>query len=404
MVSYQWDDAPAAELLHEELALRGLLVFHDRCAFPSGSRIASNMDNAVATCDGFVAYLTPNSLYESRPPGSARPAIDAEFKPIMDRLARSNARPNQSRRPVIVPLTHGLGDPREGAPERVRKATGKDISTLWTPVTLDQRTLSITRTEAASAGKSLVAALLQPGGGADSELIDVSVTTRGEGQPPTFLSVDATNSLGGATNRPGDPADWDRYLAGLRDLQGILAHWTQCRKLNLRMRAHLTAAIAFGRVFNQAGGWRPTIQGRHGDVCPSDSTEHGQLRTALDKGGPAADFSVEIDLLDVKVSDLASDILRQLPNPATNRLCVWSEESGSELAPNDVAAMAAITSRSIRDAAFDIRPSRIHLFCASPVEFAVLVGHRLTSLHADIHLYERDGDRYASSLVIPGNS
>jgi len=41
MVSYQWDDSGAAELLHVELAMRGLTVLHDRCTFPSGSRIGT---------------------------------------------------------------------------------------------------------------------------------------------------------------------------------------------------------------------------------------------------------------------------------------------------------------------------------------------------------------------------
>jgi hypothetical protein len=34
----------------------------------------------------------------------------------------------------------------------------------------------------------------------------------------------------------------------------------------------------------------------------------------------------------------------------------------------------------------------------------VRLGHRLTSLHADLHLYERDGHRYVPSLVIPATA
>ena len=93
MVSYQWADSEAAELLHEELALRGFTVFHDKCSFSSGSRIGQNMDYAVADCDGFVAYLTPHSLYESNIIGFPRPALDSEFNPVMDRFAKSNQTP-----------------------------------------------------------------------------------------------------------------------------------------------------------------------------------------------------------------------------------------------------------------------------------------------------------------------
>lgn len=404
MISYQWTDASAAELIHEELALRGVVVHHDRCTFPAGSRIGTNMDEAVASCDGFVAYLTPHSLYESSPAGSSRPAIDAEFKPAMDRLARSQAKDNGSRRPIIIPLTHGLGDPRTQAPDRVRRATGRDISSLWTPVTLDQSTTSITESEAAAAGRALLAALLAPGADPPTEdPIEVLVVTRGEGQPAAFLSIDGTNLLGGATNRPGESATWDRYLAGLRDLQSALARWTKRRQLDLRIRAHLSAAIAFGRVFNQAAGWRPEMEGRHGWVSPSTEIDHEELRTSLDKGGRPGDLSVEIDLLDVRVSDLAAGTLMHLADPATNRLCIWREGHQSDLLPNDVAAMASGAAIAIRDAVFDLRPARTHVFCASPVEFAVLLGHRLTSLHTNLHLYERDGDGYVPSLIVPAN-
>src|SRR4051812_29531459 len=94
MVSYSWDDANAAELIHDELALRGLTVFHDRCTFPSGSRIGQNMADAVANCDSFVAYLTPESLYETRPAGTLRPALDDELLPVLDRLARARSTGN----------------------------------------------------------------------------------------------------------------------------------------------------------------------------------------------------------------------------------------------------------------------------------------------------------------------
>jgi hypothetical protein len=404
MISYQWTDASAAELIHEELALRGLVVHHDRCSFPTGSRIGTNMDDAVASCNGFVAYLTPHSLYESSPPGSPRPAIDAEFKPAMDRLARSQAKDGGSRRPVIIPLTHGLGDPRTRAPERVRRATGRDISSLWTPVVLDQSTTSISGSEAAAVGSALLASLLAPGADPPTDdRIEVLVVTRGEGQPPAFLSIDGTNLLGGATNRPGEPETWDRYLAGLRDLQSAMARWTERRELDLRIRAHLSAAIAFGRVFNQAAGWRPSIEGRHGRVSPSTEVDHEKLRTSLDKGGRPGDLSVEIDLLDVQVSDLAAGTLMRLANPATNRLCIWREGHQSDLLPNDVAAMASGAAVAIRDAVFDLRPAQTHVFCASPVEFAVLLGHRMTSLHTNLHLYERDGDGYVPSLILPAN-
>lgn len=403
MVSYSWDDASAAELLHEELALRGLTAFHDRCTFPSGSRIGQSMTDAVDKCDSFVAYLTPSSLYETCHAGTRRPALDDEFLPMMNRLAR--ARPVGSApsplRPVVVALTHGLGDPRSEAPDRVRKATGRDISSLWTPIALDQTTPSITQSEAAAAAAGVLRALLVPGtGGEVADPLELAVVTRGEGQPPRFLTIDATRLLGGRTSRPGSTGDWGRFLAGLDDLQGTLAAWAPQRELRVRISAHLSAAIALGRVFNQAANWFPVVTGRHGDTTPSDADSHPQFKSSLDKGTRRGDLAVEIDLLDVKMSDLADRTLASLPDPVPNRLCVWRDGHG-DLAPDDVAAMASAAALVVRSTVFDLQPTRLHIFCASPVEFGVLLGRKLTSLHCDLALYERDGDLYTPSVVIP---
>ena len=402
VVSYQWDDSAAAELLHEELGLRGLTVLHDRCSFLSGSRIGANMAEAVSSCDGFIAYLTPSSLYEAKPLDAPRPALDDEFKPAMDRAARARSNTNGLARPVVIPLTHGLGDPRTEAPERVRRASGKDISTLWTPIVLDQTTPMITQSEAATTARSLLTALL-PADSADADPIELALVTRGEGQGPRFLTVDATNLLGGPVSRPGEPDNWRRLLAGLRDLELALAVWAPRRRIRILAKAHITGALTLGRVFNQAAGWRPVVEGRLGTAQPSDARTQRHLRASLDRGAVQSDLSVEIDVLGVGVSDLASHVLANLPQPVPNRLCIWRDDRG-DLTPEDVADMASAASFNVREAVFDLRPERIHLFCASPVEFAILLGRCLTSLHADIYLYERDGNKYTPSLVIPANT
>lgn len=402
MVSYSWNDASAAELLHEELALRGLTVFHDRCTFPSGSRIGQSMADAVNKCDSFVAYLTPSSLYETSPIGARRPALDDEFLPAMSRLARARGDvvPLNPLRPIVLALTHGLGDPRKEAADRVRKATGRDISSLWTPIALDQTTPSITQREAGAAAAEVLRALLPPGMGNEvREPLELVVVTRGEGQPPRFLTIDATSLLGGRQNRPGSTADWSRFLSGLHDIQATLAAWAPQRELRIAINAHLSAAIALGRVFNQAANWSPAVSGRYGDSTPSDADAHPQLRFSIEKGTRGGHLAVEIDLLDVRMSELADRTLASLVDPVPNRLCIWREGRG-DLTPDDVTAMASAAAQVVRNAVFDLRPARLHVFCASPVEFGVLLGRKITALHCDISLYERDGDLYAPSLVL----
>ena len=390
MVSYSWDDAGAAELLHEELALRGVAVAHDRCTFPTGSRIAGSMRQAAETCDGYVVYFTESSLYESRPDGP-RPAIDDEFLPVVDRLSHD-------RPPVVVPLVHGLGDPRTDAMARVRKATGRDVASLWMPVTLDQSTKGITQPEAAAVADKLTAAVLaRHAEQLEGAQIELSVVTRGSGQVPALLSVDATKMLGGDDPRPGSEAEWTRFATGLRDLETNLASTIQCREVRIAARAHLTGAVALGRSFHQAAGWRLTVAGRHGDVSLASAVPPQELHVSTDIGGRDGDVTVELDLLGVGVSPLAAGALAAAPTPATSRV-VARRDSTVDLSPGGAAGAAKIISDKVREIVHDRRPALVHLFCATPVEVAVLVGHRLTSLHTSVQLYERDGDRYVPSL------
>jgi hypothetical protein len=405
MVSYSWNDAFQAELIHEELALRGFVVFHDRCSFPLGSRIARDMADAVATCDAFVAYLTPSSLYVGVADGTPRPAIDDEFVPMMKRWRIETARAaiGGAPAPIVVPLSHGLGDPRSKAPRQVLAATGEDISSLWTPVMLDQATPGITQTEAAEIAGCLIRTTLTAQRVNTDEPIELTVVTRGEGQPPTSLFVDATPSLGGPINRPGQPADWNRLLAGLSDLQAALARSGPQRRIRLLTRAHLSACLAVGRVFNQAAGWKLIVAGRHGDAeLPADPTTLRGIETIVDPVGGDGPLTVEIDLLGGNVTDLATAHIRRGGYRPCARVQIFRTESG-DIASEESGEIAANIAATVRRVVSEQRPQVTQIFCACPAEIAVLVGNRLTSLYSDLHLHERDGSDYVSSLVIPSN-
>lgn len=391
MVSYSWADAEAAELLHEELAFRGAEVAHDRCSFPTGSRLAGAMRDAALNCDGYVVYFTAASLYEDRPDGP-RPVIDDEFLPVMDRLA-SNCPP------TLIPLVHGLGDPRAEAPERVRRATGRDISSIWMPVTLDQNTDRITQPEAAQVARLMTSEVFgRLGDDLDrSESIELSLVTRGNGQVPATVAVDGTRALGGTTPRPGGEQDWERFSHGLRDLESTLAASTRNRNLRVLARTHLTGSIAFGRTFHQAAGWDLTIAGRHGDATlHSTSDDHG-ITIDTDIGSRGQDVSVEIDLLGVGVSSLSGPVLANAPDAVATRLLARRGPTG-DLTPEQAGGAAQIISTEIRALIHDRRPTNVYVFCAAPVEVAALIGHRLTSLHTTVHLHERDGNQYRPSL------
>jgi hypothetical protein len=396
LISYQWDDSVAAELIHEELALRGFTVIHDRCTFLHGSRLPTNMADAVARCDVFVAYLTRSSLYLEAPTGAPRPAVDDEFLPAMQRRRRSLADGGPAR-PVIAAITHGLGDPRGEAPTVVRETTGEDISSLWT-MALDQSTEDITQLEAADLASRVLSALLAPASGQDQEIV-VTVVTRGTGQPSTFLTVDATSTLGGAENRPGDLQDWRRYFQAMRDIESVLAAWGPARRLRIDPRTHLTGALTIGRIFNQSGHWDLEVVGRAGMARLSDATTHDQLAVTWERMGAGHDVAIHIDLLGHPVSELATQLARTLA-PLAGRLDIARRDPTNNLTSADISDMANIAASAIRRAVTETRAQNLHLFVASPAEFAVLLGHRMTALHADLHLYERAGASYVPTLLI----
>src|SRR4051794_11018656 len=96
MISYQSTDRAISEIMHEEVAMRGFTVIHDKCSFQPGARIQSEMADGVESCDAFFAYLTPNSLYLEAEAGSPRPALDNEFIPVMHRYRRSSGEPGST--------------------------------------------------------------------------------------------------------------------------------------------------------------------------------------------------------------------------------------------------------------------------------------------------------------------
>ena len=120
----------------------------------------------------------------------------------------------------------------------------------------------------------------------------------------------------------------------------------------------------------------------------------------MDRTGGSDDLTIEIDLLGGNVRDLANRVIRDLDEPSCGRLQVTRTGQG-ELSAEDVGAMAGAASDAVRTHVAELRPTRIHILCASPAEFALLLGHRLTSLHADLWLYERHEERYMRSLIIP---
>ncbi len=390
MISYSWADSDAAELLHDELALRGFTVIHDKYSFTDGSRIPANMSKAVEHCDVFVAYLTPNSLYLDNDTGQPRPALIGELKPAL-RRRRQNLKPRASDTPVVVPIAHGLGD-RAAAAETIRQHTGEDIASLWT-TWIDQATTHITQTEAAIVAAHALASM------ANDLPCELFVATRGTAPPPVACTVDATRLLGG-DRTSGEPTSWARLQPALRDIEQHLAANSPDHSITIDLRCHLSAALATGRVFHQATRWSPTFTTRGDPTQPTTAAPKRFLDGDFDHYNEAGDLIVDIDMLGHNVADLTDTLAAELP-PAGGRISLTRRRPHGDLTTGEIAHAARWSANLIRNAHATLRPSTIHITQAAPAAFAGLLGHRLTALNADIVTYELDVDRYTPVFTIP---
>ncbi len=394
MISYSWDDAAAAELLHDELALRCFEVIHDRHSFTAGSRIPSNMASGVETCDVFLAYLTPRSLYLDRTPDSPRPALEGELIPALQRRRR-NLGTGGSAKPLLILLSHGLGD-RSTASETVRRLTGEQIDSFW-GTWLDQESGHIAQAEAARVADGALRALLQQESPAAP--IELSVVTRGTAPAAHRFTIDGTRLFGGE-RRSGDPADWARFRAALQSVADLLASASGGGEIRIELACHLSAALAVGRTFHQATRWKPIFLGRHGESKPVAEGSMEGLTGGLDHISNGDDLIVDIDLIGHDVMARADRLAAELSQPAVGRLSLARVER-ADLSPEEISRLARATADRIRGAYVDLRSTRIHIVTAAPAAYVALLGHHLTALQADLHLYEPNSGGYIRAMELP---
>ena len=393
MISYSWNDAIAAELLHDELSLRGFGVIHDQYSFTDGSRIHSNMDIAVKECDVFIPFLTSNSLYLEQPAGQPRPALCGELLPAL-RRRRHNLKPGTTDSPIIIPLSHGLGD-RDEAAEIIRRQTGEDIASLWS-VWLDQTTDSITQSEAAEAAKRAFEAVNRDQ--SSPAVTHLYVATRGTNPPDNYLTIDATRLLGG-DRQAGQPADWSRFCDALRGVVAILDRVNGDSSIRVDLRCHISAALVTGRVLHQATRWSPTFATRHGDALPAATDSGFELSGSFDQYNESGDLIVDIDLLGHDVAAKTDELASRLP-PVGGRISLIRQES-DDLSPEQMAGLARWTADLIRRAQAAVQPEAIHFTQAVPAAFASILGYHLTALSANLTSYELENNRYVAVLSLP---
>lgn len=406
MVSYQSGDTPTAELLDEEVGLRGMVVIRDQRSFVRGQRLGVSMGHAVDTCAGFLTLLTPSSLYLNAAPDAPRPVLDDELRPAMRRRAEHEMSLREEGtftpaavRPVIYPVCVGVGDNRDEIAEQVRVQTGLDLSSMWTASPFP--TLDHLDQQAAATVATELLDLLAP---CSDEPIRVTMATRGNSVPAdSDLVINAVDLLGGHARRPGSPETWVRILAALQDVESTLSAKLPARQIVLTPRCHLTAAIAAGRIFNQTGRWELIATGRHGAASRPPTSDGSPARIHWEEGVRVSRVAtVEIDLIGHKITAMVDEELRGWATGPRGRLTV-TRNATDDLDPEQTAAVSRHIAERVRTAASDHKLSELHLFITAPADVAVLLGHQLSGMDVGLQLYEYDGHQYRRTLLLPGS-
>lgn len=395
MISYSSKDNVAANLIHDELALRGFNVIQDQNSFTDGSRNAYNMTTGVETCDVFVPYLTRHSLYLDEPTEHPRPALESELRPAFQRRRR-NLNQSGPIKPIIIPVVHGLGD-RNAASETIRRQTGEQIDSLWRSEWLNKKTKHITQPEAARLADQALRAFLEQE--PPKIPMKIFIATRGTIPQPRRFTIDGTRLLGG-DRRPGDLYSWSRLHAGLLSLvERLQSHCAGAVAVDLA--CHLSAAFAVGRTLHQASRWFPCFCTKSDTVIPTTKNGCRNLLGDLDRYAKPGDLLVDVNLLDHNVAT-PSDRLAVSLNLG-GRISL-TRDSTHQMSPTEIAVAARSTAIKVRSAHAILRPKKIHLTMAAPAGFAALLGYHLTSLEADIVTYEFANYKYHKALVIPSVS
>lgn len=377
---------PSAVRITEELRLRGFTTFRDLDAIRHGHRIEREITDGLAAADVVVFDLTAEAL-------ESDPVVEMELKPTIRRF-------REEGRPVPLIVARGLG----ATPASVQQATWSRLAipfdATWT-MTVPNADVPIAAADAAHAASRALTTVFAPGRGPSDGAWNLHLATRGHPSHGRELVIDATSLVGGEANRPGTRQDWDRVLAGLRDVERALRAHGGRRLIDVTASAHLTAAFAAGFTFRRVCGWTVCAHTQNGSEChQSESLTHDGLMVISDPGSLNSKvMTVEIDLLGHGIDDAVERALRA-GEPPRERLSIHRDAQGQRIDDAELGAMAAAIADQMKRRQRATGVHTVRLFMAAPAPFAVLLGTELNALGTDIELHEFHAGAYHPSLTI----
>lgn len=235
-------------------------------------------------------------------------------------------------------------------------------------------------------------------------IINLSLQTRA-------IGPEAANSdllLDWRSAYPGDIASAEgcaQVLQALRDLSVVLGK-IGVRRLEIVPKAHLSAAIAFGAVFNRATGFQLEVQqGPSVWASSGHGPDHSCLVVVQQQLNPSLpDILLVIGISRPEIIGSAENACARLGIAYGGRIMITPRGGSSrEAVESDSAARGM--AEQIADALINARATwgkgTAHMFISAPVGLAVLTGHELNALGPIVvYEYDKDGNDYSKAFVI----
>jgi hypothetical protein len=387
-------DAGEINLLAEELMLRGIVPWIDKCggyylgdSSPEAARRAIRDD-----CFGLLFYATPQAFE----------------RPFITNVELPEAICAMEQNPCFIIAAVPRGMNFNELSTKSVKTVGIDLGKFHT-----QQINTEDGTEQSSLinqFRNLAVLILRQQLDTQSrkcpkEIFSFQFSTR-ELLPSDEDDILCINTTlhGGKGIRSDSQPNWDRIVAGLHDVKTGIAEYFGRPRLRVHGSKHLTAAFLFGKVFSRPSGFRIDIR-QGDDFWSSDYPDDGSAPLIVretDGSVTSTSLFVEITTTGKSVSNIVRERIRQtgeLPYRFLSFTPANSDSSGIFIDNRICVSMA----RQIRDniarmiGRFSIK--EIHIFSSIPQALAVMIGHNLNALPT-IQLYEFDGMNYHPSYKV----
>ena len=391
-LSYRRNNLDEVLLLANQLKARGLSTWQDVSDLSLGRPTEQQIRDALALeCDGFLVYLTKDSL-------------ESDYVMKVELLAALRQRDDDPEF-AIIPVFRGISI--ADAKDATVAVVGRDITTFSGVKISDPKRISTEkarsrlRSELATvAGRALQAALKRNTYSftADQDrrlILDIHTRQYTRQTQVPDLDLDWRGFFNEGGSLPS-PLVWaDTLLPALTDIKQGVATEYGTGTVYVRAKAHLSVGVALGFAFRATTGFHlNVVQGQ--DLWATDCTPQDRepLVVSTTGGGiDSRDLAVELSITG-DVAPKVDSFVRKRGQTFRARVKFQPPAGAGRDAvagTEEALAMAIQVCMEIRRVRGEYGTDKTHVFAMMPLALAMLLGHQLNAC-GPVQMYEYDNE------------